>query len=103
MDSELQELLVRGVEAIERLAQDPVIELETSPPVCPHCEQMNPLVRVAEKEAQGKLGGFVIQCHCLHCNNVFYAIPFQYGCVREIEDVRQLQAERAELSGLNGG
>jgi len=102
MDSEERELLRRGVTALEKLAEEPTIDIEVAPPLCPNCGITDPTVRVSEHEAQGKLAGFVIQCHCLNCNNVFYAIPSQFFCVKDVEEVRQFQLERAGTNGVNG-
>ena len=99
MEKEIQELLERGVAAIERLAEDPVIEVETSPPVCPHCERVNPVIRVQEKETTGAMAEFVIRAHCQHCHNVFYAMPFQWGSWKTVEEVRMAISERVELGG----
>jgi hypothetical protein len=97
----LQEFLERGVTALERLAQDPVIEMETGPPVCPHCEKMNPTVRVEESEGIGALGEFVIKATCTHCGNVFYAVPIQWVCAPTVQEAGNVISERAELSGFH--
>lgn len=100
MDEEMKGYLERGISALESLAQDPVIEIETKPPACPHCNRMNPMVRVQESESQGELGDFVIRAHCLHCNEVFYALPAQWDCVTSTEDAGRLIQERAEIRGF---
>jgi|SRR5215471_4321153 len=98
VDTETQRLLERGVNALEKLAADPVLEVEIKPPVCPHCEKWNPSVRVQESEASGPLFEFVIMCECLNCHHVFYAIADGWNCLKEIDHVRQVIEERAELS-----
>jgi bacterioferritin-associated ferredoxin len=106
------EILGRGVTALERaanalelLAQDPVIHVEVRPPECPHCQTRNPKVRVEESAATGKMGEFVIQAHCTHCNEIFYGLPLQWDCVRTTDEAREILAEREELSefDFNGG
>lgn len=101
MEPEILELLQRGVTALEELAKDPVIHVEAHPPVCPHCEQMNPIVKVRESEAEGKLAQFVIRATCLHCERAFYALPFQMDCVISEEEAKQLIAEREAESGFS--
>ncbi len=93
------EILERIAVGIERLAEDPVIQVETGPPVCPHCEEMNPTIRVDESEATGKMAEFVIQAQCQHCGKVFYALPIHWASFKEISEVTQAVAERAEISG----
>lgn len=103
MDEEkLEGLLERGVSALERLSEDPVIQMETGPPVCPHCERINPVVRVEEGTATGMLAEFLIQALCQHCNKIFYALPLQWATVKNPSEAKQVITERAELSGNNG-
>jgi hypothetical protein len=92
-------LLERGVSALEKLAADPVIDVPVKPPVCPNCGRMNPSVRVQESEATGPLFEFVIMCECLSCHHPFYAIAEGWNCLANIEHVKQLISERAELAG----
>jgi hypothetical protein len=103
MDQSERELLERGVRAIERLAEDPVIQVETKPPICPHCETMNPNVRVQEHEADGRLAEFVIQAECLKCHKLFLAMPMQWEVVKTVEDARQLVNERNAQRGFDQG
>lgn len=102
MDAYERELLERGVAAIERLAQDPVIEIETKPPACPHCEKINPMVRIGvEEEAIGPMAEFVIKAQCLNCNKLFYALPDQWSTVASVAQAAQVMQERLELRGFN--
>ena len=98
----MRELLRRGVKALEALAEDPEIRVEVHPPVCPHCEQVNPVVKVRETEAEGQLAEFVIRAECLHCHEYFYALPFQMDSVKTITEAQELVQERMELGGYNG-
>jgi hypothetical protein len=99
MDKEITDLIERGVSALERLAQDPVIEMQTGPPVCPHCDEMNPLVEVSESNARGKLGEVVFKFTCMHCSTIIYGIPLQWQMTETMYEVERLIAERAELAG----
>jgi hypothetical protein len=98
-----EELMERAVSALERMAEDPVIEMETAPPVCPHCEKFNPDVRIHEAEASGPMSEFVIQAQCLTCIKVFYALPFQWAAVRTVEEVKNLLEEKLTEGGYNQG
>jgi len=101
----MESLLRRGVEALEKLAaeEEPMeIRLETKPPVCPHCDQINPTVRVEEISATGPLVEYVVQAHCTHCNQVFYVIPFQMDCVPTIESAQQIISTKKRLGGYEG-
>lgn len=89
----------RIASALEKLGEDPVIEAQVKPPVCPHCEQLNPHVRVQESEASGPLFEFVILCECLRCHNVFYAIADGWTCLINTREVASVIEERAELAG----
>lgn len=95
----LMALLARGVEALEKLSDDPVIDVPVKPPICPNCERMNPFVRVRESEATGPLFEFVILCECMSCNEIFYALAEGWNCLADIEQLKILISERAELAG----
>jgi hypothetical protein len=95
-------LAERAVLALEELAKDPVIQVETSPPICPHCEQMNPVVKVRESEAEGPLAQFIIRATCLQCGNDFLALPYQMDCVKTATEAAELLNERVQSSGFNG-
>lgn len=86
---------------MERLAEDPVVELETGPPVCPHCERVNPEIRVQEKETTGAMAEFLIRAHCQHCNNLFYGLPIHWLNFRDVDEVRIAIAERMEVGGYS--
>lgn len=101
MEPEMKELLTRGIEALENLAKEPEIQIPAFPAVCPHCEEMNPVVQVAESEAAGKLGEYVIKAKCMMCNHTFYALPMQWICVGSVEEAQEADKERAEHSGYN--
>lgn len=101
--SRMEELAERAVNALEQLAKDPVIHVETMPPVCPHCEEMNPIVGVKETEGQGALGEIVIKATCLRCSNEFVAMPVQMECVKTVEEAVELMEERKRQRGFNGG
>jgi hypothetical protein len=100
MDRRLENLLERGVEALEKLAQDEFeIQVETKPPVCPHCNRMNPNVRVSESSMSGPLAEFLTQAFCLNCNNIFYVIPTQTECVKSLDDARDVIANKVRVGG----
>lgn len=103
MDRQLYELLQRGVEAIERLSEDPVIQVETMPPVCPHCDEMNPNVSVNDTAGQGPLAEIVIKATCLNCNKEFIAMPMQMEMATTISEATEIMAERMQQRGLDGG
>lgn len=101
MTDQLMDLLERGVNALENLAKDPEIQIPAFPAVCPHCEQMNPPVRVDESEGEGRLAEFVIKARCLMCSKVFYALPMQWIVARTVEEAEIAAKERAENSGYS--
>lgn len=96
-DELLQEYLERGISALESLAQDPEIKVETFPPVCPHCEMMNPVIRVEEEISEGPMGEYVLLANCGNCKNNFYAIPFHWDAVKTLEEAMEVARERANL------
>lgn len=103
MNPELLELAKRATEALERLAQDPVFQMETMPPVCPHCEEMNPVVSVNDQAGQGLLAEFVIRATCLKCNSEFFMLPLQSECVKTASEMAEVINERNIQRGFNSG
>jgi len=95
-------LAERAVDALERLAQDPVINVETLPPVCPHCHTMNPDVSVKESAGQGPLAEIVIKATCLTCNREFIAMPVQMEMSKTVQEATELMAERNAQRGFDG-
>jgi hypothetical protein len=95
MDRRLEELLERGVTALESIAADPILHPETGPPFCPHCGTTNPVIRVQDRAASGPLGEFVIEAHCTTCDNVFYGMPSAYLCVKSVDEIREELSKRA--------
>jgi hypothetical protein len=103
LDQDTRTLLERGVSALERLASDPVIHVESGPPICPHCETMNPMVLVRETEERGKLAEFVITAMCLSCQKFFWAIPQMMHTSKSQEEAQDVLAERLEAGGFDSG
>lgn len=101
MEARMVELLERGVTALEALAKEPEIQVPAFPAVCPHCENMNPVVQVNESESTGRLAEFVLKCKCLMCNEMFYSLPMQWICVGTVGEAEIANKERAEYSGYN--
>lgn len=99
MADRVEELLDRIASACERMAEDPVIQMETGPPVCPHCEKINPVIRVQESGGQGLMAEFVIKAQCQSCGNVFYAIPLQYHATTRMTEVPEILDARREIAG----
>lgn len=100
MDKRVEELIERGVSALEKLAQDEIeFQVETKPPVCPHCERINPSVRIDEAHGSGPLVEHFTQAQCLHCNRVFYVIPLHVECLKNEAEARMLIEEKVSLGG----
>lgn len=97
----MMELLERGVVALEKLNEEPVMHVESGPPVCPHCERVNPIVRVSEATGEGPLGEFLIQARCLACQKSIYAIPLMWDCVGTTEEAREVNEQRKERLGYS--
>jgi hypothetical protein len=101
MTGRTEELLERIALALEKLASDPVVEIESGPPLCPHCGAFNPTVRKPEEgEAVGPLGEFIIVADCGECGQTLYGTVESYSMHATKESVREeIEARR---TGDNG-
>lgn len=95
MDSKLEGLVERGVQALEALAKDPVIEIEAGPPVCPACGVFNPTISTDDQKGSGPMFEFLIQASCNSCGQRFYALPQVWQMFLRREEVEaELQQRR---------
>lgn len=99
MADRMEELLDRIATACEKMATDPVIEMETGPPVCPACGRLNPVIRVDEKGGSGLMAEFVIRAQCTHCGETFYAVPLQFQTTTRMTEVPNILQARREIAG----
>jgi|SRR5215831_10677080 len=100
MDKRTEELIERGVAALEKLASEEIeFQVQTKPPVCPHCNYINPNIRVEEATGSGPMVEHFTQAHCLHCHKVFWIIPLQYESVKSQMDARAVIEEKIQLGG----
>lgn len=98
------ELLERGVKALEKIAEEPVLQTEGGPPVCPHCNSLNPRVRIAASdETVGPFVQFFVPMKCENCGHVFFAVPLEWANFSAISDARDELQRRAGILDGNGG
>lgn len=93
-------LLVRAVEALEQLARDPVIEIESGPPICPSCNRVNPVVDVFEGGGRGRLYEAFTVAECSGCHQKLYIVPMH---MEIFTDLNELQLEIEKRKGGNNG
>lgn len=95
-NNRLEELLERIANGVERLAEDPVVEIETGPPVCPACGRFNPVISVRENEAQGPISEYLLHCSCNSCGQRFYALPVMWQMFNTRQEIEAALQERRE-------
>ena len=91
-----EELLVRAVTALEKIADDPVLQIESGPAVCPFCQTINPPVKVDDDSGEGPFSMFVTEPQCLVCENKFYALPLQWATFTSHEELSDELVRRAD-------
>jgi hypothetical protein len=98
------ELLERGVTALEKIAEEPVLQTEGGPPICPHCNTLNPAVEIA---AAGKSSGpfieYYVPMRCLECDKSFFAVPLEWATFVTMHDLKDEIQRRAGVLSGNGG
>lgn len=65
----------RIADSLEKLVNEPLVQIESPPPQCPHCGKFNPEVQIDQSTAKGHIGEFVLECICGNCGKEIY------GCV----------------------
>jgi hypothetical protein len=103
MDSlgrEQTQLIRRAVIALEKLAEDPVLQIEAGPPICPHCQTINPEVTVvADSGGKGPLSEFAILPECGSCEQKFYAVPIEWAIFTTHQEAEKEIENRREVFG----
>lgn len=99
----VEELLERGIAALEKIADEPIMQTEGGPPVCPGCNSLNPRVRVAASdETSGPFVQFFVPMECGNCGKTFFAVPLEWATYSAIEDARTEISRRAGILNGNG-
>jgi ribosomal protein L37AE/L43A len=88
--------LERIAKACEKMGEDPVLEVEIGPPVCPHCGILNPKVSYEDTAGTGQLYEYFIMFECEECDKVFAAAPIQWSMHTS---QHTLEAEMKERAG----
>ena len=95
-----ERLLERLVVGVERLAEDPVVEIESGPPICPHCNRVNPIVDVNEGGGRGRLYECFIVARCAGCHEEFYVVPMH---IETFTSKAELEEEILKRKGSANG
>lgn len=96
-ETEILRLMGRMANALEKLTTDPEIEIEAGPPICPHCGQFDPTVRVAEGGGGGPLSEFVLIAACDNCKKMMYVLTESYSVHRVPETAKAEIDERRKV------
>lgn len=102
MESEILELLERGVAALEKMNEEPQINFEVGPAFCPNCEAPDPVVKIPEG-AEGPISECIVIAECQHCHVTFYAIPLAWSMQQSRQRaLLELDQRRAVAHGSDG-
>lgn len=64
-----------SLEKLEKLADEPFVEIEPVPPSCPHCSVIDPEVVTSEDGGgTGKLSSFILIGICKNCGNKLFGV-----------------------------
>lgn len=93
--------LERIADALEKMAADPIIEIEAGPAICPTCGKFNPLVTVIpSKTDTGPLQDYILEAECNECNSPIYGVVESWSLFR---DRVSLAANLEERAGSENG
>jgi hypothetical protein len=86
MDRRVHEVLDRIASGIEALAEDPQVEINAGPPVCPSCNAFDPSVALAFQEGGiGPMSQIIIDGTCTNCTKRFFIVIESYSVHKTIE------------------
>jgi hypothetical protein len=89
-------LLERIAGGIEKMAEDPVVEMEVGPPICPHCGRFNPSVTTDEQGGTGTIFEIYLEMVCNSCGNTIYGTPVQWSMHNDVAALRAELVERMD-------
>ena len=91
------ELLERAVIALEKLNEDPILNIESGPPLCPHCNTMAPEVIITEDGGEGPFSEFYITPTCKNCNSEFFAVALDWAIFATYQEAEIELGHRREI------
>lgn len=98
--------LERIAVALERMLEEPAVEImEPTPPICPYCNSINPVVTTEDSGGSGQISEFIIRGNCGNCGNIIFAVSNEWVLHPDSDSVQMhlnLLSERNERSGGNG-
>jgi hypothetical protein len=94
MDKELVHFLTRIADGIDRLGQEPEIEIDWGPPKCPHCNAFDPQVEIEEQDGSGPLSEYYLEPTCGACRKKFFIVIQGYSAHVERDMASQEIEER---------
>jgi hypothetical protein len=93
--SRAEELLERIAVGVEKLNDDPQVEIPTSPPICPNCGEFDPKVFVDDASGSGDMSQMFFSCTCTLCHAEFFVVPQGFFNVQDREQLAEILKERA--------
>ena len=81
-EDEFLTLMKKGIRSVnklsknlERLVDEPMVEIESAPPKCPHCNIINPsIVMAPSDQIAGPVNEFILVGRCTNCQNDIFGI-----------------------------
>lgn len=68
--------LNRIADSLEKLVDEPLLQIEQPPIQCPHCGKVNPAVQIEESESQGKIDEYALEATCMNCGRPMFGVVF---------------------------
>ncbi len=94
-DAKLMDVLERIATGVEKMGAEPEIEIESGPPLCPSCGNLNPKIRLNDEEGGvGYLGEILIEAVCIDCGNPMYVVIESFSCHRNRQEAADEARER---------
>jgi len=97
-----EEMLERIAVGIEKLGEEPSFEIPTSPPVCPTCGMIDPVIGIQKDvNGAGKLSDFFMSVSCTNCNSHFFAIPQGWVNAQSTSELHEIMGKGGNGNSRN--
>lgn len=78
--------------SLEKLVDEPMVEVQSRPAQCPHCGMISPTVEISKQDDPliGRLTNYIVEAKCTNCNQIFWALPANWTMFSDWDSVLEI-------------